>query len=126
MPDGSGGYVINTKNSMETANKGYWGQLNNGEDMTMPADQSIIIFSRAIWNAAQKDKKFTFDMQDFIVKEQPADIIFKLGDKLVNAVYAETANASVRVWFLNNAAAPIIVKMEGNPMGIDFFLQSIE
>ena len=126
MQDGSGGYVINAKNSMENAIKGYWGQLNNGEDMTMPPDQSIIIASKALWNAAQKDKKFNFDMQDFIVKDQPPEAIFKLGDKAVNILYAETANASTKVWFLNNPAAPILVKIEGNPVGIDIFLQSIE
>jgi hypothetical protein len=126
MSDGTSGYVINTKPSLENAIRGYWGNLNNGEDQTMPQDQTIIVASKALWNAIQKDKKFTLDDQQFIVKDQPADAIFKLNSKPVNVVYAETANAGVRVWFLNNQAAPIMLKIEGNPAGVDIFLQSID
>ena len=126
MQDGNGGYVINTKNSLETATKGYWGQLNPGEDMTMPSDQSIIVASKAVWNAIQKDKKFTFDDQQFTVKEQPGDAVFKLSGKPVDVIYAESTNSAVRIWLLNNPKALIMVKVEGNPVGIDITLESIQ
>ena len=126
MQDGSGGNVINTRASLESASKAYWGELQNGADLTMPNDQSILMLSKSLWNSIQKDKKFTLDDQQYTVKEQPANAIFKLKDKPVNVIYAETANGGSKVWFLNSASAPIMVKIEGNPMGIDINLESID
>jgi len=126
MQDGSGGNVINTKNSLETAIKGYWGELQNGSDMTMPNDQSILLLSRSLWNAIQKDKKFTLDDQQYTVKDQPGNAILKLKDKPLDVIYAESANGATKVWILNNPSAPLMLKIEGNPMGIDIFVDSIQ
>lgn len=126
MQDGSGGSVINTKASLDNAVHGYWGELHQGEDQTMPADQSILLLSKVLWSAIQKDKKFRFDEQDFVVKEQPSTAVFKLNDKPVNVLYAESTNGSSRVWFLNNPSFPLLLKIEGNPAGVDVSLQSVE
>ena len=126
MQDGSGGNVINTKNSLESAVKAYWGELQNGSDLTMPNDQSILLLSKSVWNSIQKDKKFTLDDQQYSVKEQPGNAIFKLKDKPINVIYAESANGATRIWLLNNPSAPFMVKMEGNPIGIDINLDSID
>ena len=126
MQDGAAGNVINTKSSLDNAVHGYWGELHAGEDQTMPADQSILILSKGLWSAIQKDKKFRFDDQDYVVKEQPADGIFTLKDKPVNVVYAESSNGATKVWFLNNASIPLLLKIKGNPMGIDVSLLSID
>jgi hypothetical protein len=126
MQDGSGGYVINTKNSLESAVKGYWGELQNGSDLTMPNDQIILMLSKSVWNSIQKDKKFTLDEQQYTVKEQPGNAIFQLKGSPINVIYAETANGATKVWFLNNPSAPLLVKIEGNPMGIDINLASID
>jgi hypothetical protein len=92
----------------------------------MPNDQSIIILSRSLWNSIAKEKKFTLDDQQYTVKDQPGNAVFKLKDKPVNVIYAESANGSSRVWFLNNPSAPLLLKIEGNPMGIDVFVDGIE
>jgi len=92
----------------------------------MPADQSILILSKALWSSIQKDKKFRFDEQDYVIKEQPTASVFKINDKPVNALYAESSNGSVRLWFLNNPSIPILLKIEGNPLGVDVNLQSVE
>jgi len=126
MQDGNGGAVINTKASLDNAIRGYWGELRPGEDQTMPSDQIILLLSKALWSAIQKDKKFKFDEQEFVVKEQPSASVFKINDKAVNAVYAESASGGIRVWFLNNPAAPLLLKIEGNPLGVDVYLQSVQ
>ncbi len=126
MQDGTGGAVINTKNSLESAVKGYWGDLQNGGEQTMPNDQSILLLSKSLWNAIEKDRKFTLDDQQYIVKDQPGGAIFKLKDKAVDVIYAESANGATKVWFLNNPSAPLMLKIEGNPMGIDISVDSIQ
>jgi len=126
MSDGSSGTAINTKASLDNAVHGFWGELHSGEDQTMPADQSILILSKALWSSIQKDKKFRFDEQDYVIKEQPTASVFKINDKPVNALYAESSNGSVRLWFLNNPSIPILLKIEGNPLGVDVNLQSVE
>jgi hypothetical protein len=125
MQDGNSGYVVNTKASLDNANHAYWSDLRPGEELTMPPDQTILVLSRNSWNALQKDKKFKLDEQEFIVKDQPQSATFKLKDKAVNALYAESANGA-KVWFLNNSSFPLLLKIEGNPAGVDVSLQSIE
>ena len=126
MQDGSGGYVINTKASIENATHGFWGELHAGEDQTMPADQNILFLSKSLWNALQKEQKLTYDDQAYTIKDQPGNSVFKIKDRPVNVLYLENATGSSRLWILNNPSAPLIVKLEGNPMGIDINLQQMD
>jgi hypothetical protein len=125
MQDGNSGYVINTKASLDNAVRAYWSDLRPGEELTMPADQTILVLSRSSWASLQKEKKFKLDEQEFTVKDQPQGATFMLKDKPVNVIYAEAANG-VKVWILNNTAFPLLLKIEGNPAGVDVSLQSIE
>ena len=78
------------------------------------------------WNAISKDKKTEYDQQQYTVKQPSEQQILKLNGKALNVIMLESQNGSSRVWVLNNPQFPAVVKIEGNPMGIDLWVTSID
>ena len=125
MGDQSGS-ISNGKASTLTATRGYWGELSSGVDMTVGDDQNILFLSKAMWNAVQKDKKLTYDDQVFNLKELSDANTYKIKDQAIDVLYLESANGTTKMWVLNSPTAPIILRLEGNPQGIDIDLQQFE
>jgi len=63
---------------------------------------------------------------EFILKELSDANAYKIKDKLIDVLYIETANGNSKLWVLNNPSAPLILRYEGNPQGIDIDLQQFE
>jgi len=60
MGDQGSGFVVNGKNSMQSATRGYWGELQAGQEMSVGDDQTILFLSKSMWNALNTNKKFTY------------------------------------------------------------------
>ena len=121
---GSGGWIMK-KNSLENATHGFWDQPVAGSDVDLADDQAVLMLSKAQWQSLQKQKKFTLDDQNFIVKTPTEQQLQKLNGKVLDLVLLEADNG-YRIWILNNASFPMIFKIEGNPRDIDLDLQSID
>ena len=124
--NGESGSISNGKASTMTATHGYWGELSSGVDMAVGDDQTILFISKSMWGSLQKDKKMTYDDQVYTLKELSDANAYKLKDKLIDVLYVENAGGTSKMWILNNAAAPIILRFEGNPQGVDVELQQFE
>jgi hypothetical protein len=122
---GTGTWVMKSK-SLETGLKGFWDQPAPGTQQEIPDDQTILVFSKAQWDQLQKDKKFDFDKQSFAVKTQTEQQELKIAGKPVDAFLAENTNGTTRIWILNNAAFPLLLKIEGNTLGADLTINSVE
>ncbi|THU41924.1 hypothetical protein FAM09_07430 [Niastella caeni] len=122
---GSGTWVMKTK-SLESGSRGYWGQPTPGTQEDMADDQTVILFSKAQWDMLQKDKKLNFDQQTFTVKSPSEQQQLKLSGKPVDVFLLENPNGSTRIWLLNNAAFPVLLKIEGNTLGADLTINSVE
>jgi hypothetical protein len=122
---GSGGWVMKSK-SLESGNRGMWGQPNPGITEDLADDQVVMLFSKAQWDMLQKDKKINFDQQTYTVKTPTDQQQLKISGKAVDAYYLESANGSTHIWILNNAAIPLLLKIEGNTLGADLTLNSVE
>jgi hypothetical protein len=122
---GSGAWIMKSK-SLETAIKGFWGQPSPGTQEEVPDDKSILVFSKAQWDMLQKDNKLNFDQQTFTVKTPSEQQQIKLAGKQVDAYLLESANGTTRIWILNNAAFPVLLKIEGNSLGADLVINSVE
>jgi hypothetical protein len=122
---GSGTWVMKSK-SLENGAKGYWGQPTPGTMEEMADDQTVLLFSKAQWDMLQKEKKLNFDQQTFSVKTPSEQQQLKLSGKPVDALFLENANSSTRLWVLNNAAFPVMLKIEGNSLGADLAISSVE
>jgi hypothetical protein len=121
---GNGRWVMR-KSSLDKAERGYWDQLMPNADVDIPEGQSIVIFSKAQWASLQKDKKINFDQQTFTVKKAAGPQLLKVNGKEVDAIYLEGENGSTKLWIANNPKAPFLLKIEGNTMGPDVELRSI-
>ena len=122
---GTGGWVMK-ETSLNKANRGWWGEPVSGSDMDLPDDQLVLLLSKDQWNAISKDKKTEYDQQQYTVKQPSEQQILKLNGKALNVIMLESQNGSSRVWVLNNPQFPAVVKIEGNPMGIDLWVTSID
>ena len=122
---GSGSWIMKSK-SLESGIRGYWNQPSPGTDEELAEDQTAILFSKAQWDMLQKDKKLNFDQQTFTVKTPSEQQQIKLSGKPVDAYLLENPNGSTRIWLLNNAAFPVLLKIEGNSLGADLTINSVE
>jgi hypothetical protein len=122
---GSGNWIMKTK-SLESGTRGYWSQPSPGATEDMADDQIVLLFSKAQWQTLQKENKITFDQQTFTVKKPGEQQQLKLDGRLVDAYYLENPNGSTRLWILNNAVSPVLLKIEGNTLGADLAITSVK
>ena len=122
---GNGTWVMKNK-SLESGLKGFWGQPSPGTQEELADDQTVLVFSKAQWDQLQKDKKFDFDKQSFAVKTPTEEQQLKIAGKPVDAFFVENAAGSTRIWVLNNAGFPVMLKIEGNTLGADLTINSVE
>jgi hypothetical protein len=120
---GAGAWVMGTK-SIESAAMGYWANPSPGSEEKVPDDQQVLIFSKAMWNALQTNKKMEYDQQTFSIKEPTEAQRLKLAGKNVDAILVESASG-IKMWILNDAAMPVLLKIEGNTKGPDLMVTEI-
>ena len=123
--DGRSGRFIMEKNSLDNAGYGYWKQPVVGEELVLPASRSVLMLSRTVYSSLIKNKNALFDDYAIAVKPAPADNVFKLQDKIVDALYLESESGT-KIWVLNNPSTPLILKMEGNPFHVNLELIAID
>ncbi|AXY76679.1 hypothetical protein D3H65_22965 [Paraflavitalea soli] len=121
---GTGGWVMKKK-SLETATHGYWSQPTAGTDEDLGDETTVLLLSKAQWNGLQQDKKFVYNDQTFTVK-QGEQTGLKVGSKTLDAIQVEGPGGTTRLWILNNAGFPALLKVEGNSHGVDLELTNIE
>jgi hypothetical protein len=122
---GAGGWVMK-QNSLDNANRGWWGEPIAGSDVDIADEQTVLLLSKAQWKAIMGNKKMEYDQQPYTVK-QPTELQqLKLNGRILNVIMLEGQNGTSRVWVLNNPDFPAVVKIEGNPMGIDLWLTAID
>lgn len=120
---GSGGWVMK-KRSLETAKNGYWTQPTAGTDEELDEETAVLMISRQQWNSLQQDKKFVYNDAVFTAKTEQTGL--KVAGKNIDVILVEGPGGSTRLWILNNPAFPVLLKVEGNPHGVDLELNTIE
>ena len=122
---GNGAWAMKSK-SINSGVRGFWGQPTAGMTEELPDDQIVLLFSKAQWASIQKDKKLTFDQQTYTQKQPSEQQQLKLTGKTVDALFFESDNGSTRIWILNSASYPVLLKIEGNTVGADLTVNSVE
>lgn len=121
---GTGTWVMKKK-SLESATHGYWNQPNPDSEEVLDDDMTVIVLSQAQWNSLQQDKKVTYNDAAFTVKQGDA-IPVRLNGKTVDAIQLDGPGSNVHLWILNNPDFPALLKVEGNPHGVDLEVTNIE
>jgi hypothetical protein len=122
---GMGSWIMKSK-SINNGVRGYWGQPSPGINEELPEDVTVLLFSKAQWASLQKDKKLTFDQQTFTLKEPSEKQLLNLSGQTVDALMLESQNSSTRIWILNSASYLVLLKIEGNTLGADLTISSVQ
>jgi hypothetical protein len=123
--NGRSGKFIMTKASIDSASFAYFNRPNDGEELVLPGTHGLLSFSKKLYGDLQKNKKATFDNAVITVQPSLPGNTFKLNGKTIDALYAESESGA-KIWILNNASYPLILKMENNPNGVDAELTMIQ
>ena len=126
MSNGMAGKFINSKLNLEKGNSLNWDQPVPGEERKLADNQTIAILSRTFLKELLLNKKSNYDGLELTLKDQPKGSEFFSGGKELDVVYAESSDGSTRYWILNNADFPILMKIDGNPTGINLTCKDIK
>lgn len=126
MQNGMAGKFVNTKNNLEKGNNLNWDNPEPGEARILPDNQTIAVVSRPFLKELKQNKKSTYDGMELMLKDMPKGTEIISAGKEIDAVYAENADGSVKYWILNNDQFPLLLKIDGNPIGINLFCKEIK
>jgi hypothetical protein len=121
---GEGAWIMKQK-SLQSATGSLGENPEPGVEQVLPDDKSQLVLSKDQWASIGKDKKVKHNNVEFAVVPPAAENDFKVGDKSVDVIYLESADKASKLWILNNAALPLIVKVVGNTGGPDLTLLSL-
>ncbi len=113
------GKFINSKANFEKGLRFNWDQPVSGEERKVPEDQTLLVISRTALKELKTNKKCTFNDQTLVLKDLAAGQELSVSGKQIDIIYAESEDGSTKYWILNNDAYPILMKLTGNPIGID-------
>lgn len=122
---GEGTWIMK-KNSLQSATGTLAENPEPGVEVVLPDDKIQLLFSKDQFAMITKDKKVKHNNVDYTVAAASATNEFKLADKAVDVIYLESADKSSKIWALNNAAFPLLVKVLGNANGPDLTLLSLK
>lgn len=123
--NGSGGKYIVTRAALDSGTTAFWGPPNYGKEITLDTEQTMLVFSKKQWIELQKNGKVNFDGTLYISKEIRGNELLVDG-KPVDAIYLQSESGETRLWVLNNAALPLLLKMEKNPFGVDLQIERVK
>ena len=113
------GKFINNKGNLEKGKRFNWDEPVNGEERKVPDEQTIMVVSRTAFKELKENKKSTYNDLVLVRKELPAGQELSSGGTQIDVIYAESENGNTKYWILNNDAYPLLLKLTGNPGGID-------
>ena len=120
------GKFINGKSSLEKGVRFNWDEPFAGEERKVPDDQTLLIISRSVLQELKNSKKSNFNNQELVLKDLPAGAELTINNIQIDIVYAESADGATKYWILNNDMFPVVMKLEGNPGGIDLLVKDFK
>lgn len=120
---GKGSFLIPTK-ALESGTKMNLKVPDSDQPVIFKDDETIMFISKAALTELIANQSFTYNKTKFIVR--PLVTPYLINSKEADVIHVISENGKVEVWILNNPNFPLMAKMTGNPMGIDFELTSIK
>ncbi len=113
------GKFINGKENLEKGVVFNWDEPVPGEERKVADNQTLLMLSRTALKELKNNRKTRYNDQILILKDLPSEQEFTPGGTQIDVVYAESENGETKYWILNNDAYPVLMKLKGNPQGID-------
>jgi hypothetical protein len=126
LQNGMVGKFVNSKLNLEKGVSLNWDQPVPGEERKLADNQTIAVLSRTFLKELKQNKKSFYDGIELLLKDVPKGSEIVAGGKEIDAVYAESADGGTGYWILNNDAFPLLLKLTGNPGGINLSFKDIK
>ena len=126
LQNGMAGKFINSKLNLEKGASLNWDQPVPGEERRLADNQTIAMLSRTFLKELKQNKKSSYDGMELFLKDVPKGSDIVAGGKEIDAVYAASADGATGYWILNNDAFPLLLKLSGNPGGVNLTLKDIK
>lgn len=126
IPDLGEGNLVMPLAALQTGTHSYWDQPGADVNTRLDHDQTIGCFSRQFYQEIINTGKAEYDGTEYL-KNNTNDTgsTFKIGGKRVSALFLTSKDGQTRLWLLNDLEVPLILKIAGNPSGIDATLKGI-
>ena len=108
--------------SLTTSNAGYWQPPFDGEDILLPADQSMLLMSKAVYMQAKNKGRVQFDGLQFISHPSTYD----MGGVKLSAIELKSENGRASIWLLDDPTLPLMLKYSGNPFYVDLEILGVK
>jgi hypothetical protein len=123
---GAGGKYIVTRAALDSGTTAFWGPPNYGQEVTLDSDQTMLVFSKKQWNELHKNGRVDFDGTMYARKEMSDNNQVLMDGKPADAIFLQSESSEARLWLLNNAALPLLLKVEKNPFGVDLQIERVK
>jgi hypothetical protein len=110
--------------SLQTSKHGYWAPPFDGEDILLPADQSMLFMSRNAFTQAKTSGRMEYDGLKFIVASQSST--YDMGGVKLPAIELKSENGNASIWILDDPSFPLMLKYSGNPFYVDLEILGVK
>jgi hypothetical protein len=124
--EGRGGKYIVTRGALDSASTAFWGPPAYGQDVTLDNDQTMLVLTKKHWQQLQANGGVNFDGTSYIRKEITGNNQLLIDGKPTDAIYLESTSGETRIWILNNAQLPLLLKVQGNRFGVDLQIERVK
>jgi len=121
-----GNYVI-VPAAFQRADKLSFTQPVPNQNVVLPADQTLFcIISKNAFNNLIKNHSYVYDNTTYDLKDDADQDPLTTSDGQLDVLHVVARDETTELWILNNPDFPLICKIKGNPLGIDFTVSSIK
>lgn len=110
--------------SLQTSKHGYWEPPFAGEDILLPADQSMLIMSKAVYMQAKNSGHMEYDGLQFIASSNSS--MYDMGGIKLPAIELKSENGRASIWMLDDPSFPLMLKYSGNPFYVDLEILGVK
>ena len=123
---GRGGKYFVTRSALDSGTTAFWGPPNYDQEITLDADQTMLVLSRKQWKELQANGRVNFDGQFYARQGAIGDNQLLIDGKPADAIFLQSESGETRIWVLNNATLPLLLKVDKNPFGVDLQIERVK
>lgn len=109
--------------SLQTSKHGYWAPPFDGEDILLPADQSMLFISRDAFTQAKASGRMEYDGLKFMVASAST---YNMGGIKLPAIELKSEGGNASMWILDDPSFPLMLKYSGNPFYVDLEILGVK
>jgi hypothetical protein len=119
------GKLINRKSNLENGLTLNWDAPVPGEERRLEDNQTIAMLSRPFIKELKKESIARYDGLDLFLTPIPKGSEIIISGKEFQTLFVQTRNGASRYWILDDDEFPLLLKIEGNAIGVDLALKNV-